>query len=80
MKILSRIEGDEQKFIHFKLRDFRDVVALELCKIENPAATKMDADAFIADPQKGGKSISLAKLQHMSQALADGAGFVSFWE
>ena len=80
MKILSRIEGDEQKFIHFKLRDFRDVVALELCKIDNPAATKTDADAFIADPQKGGKSISLAKLQHMAQALADGAGFVSFWE
>ena len=80
MKILSRIEGDEQKFIHFKLRDFRDVVALELCKIDNPTATKTDVDAFIADPQKGGKSISLAKLQHMAQELADGAGFVSFWE
>ena len=80
MKILSRIEGDEQKFIHFKLRDFHDVVALELCKIDNPGATKTDADAFIADPQKGGKSVSLAKLQRMAQALADGAGFVSFWE
>lgn len=80
MKILSRIEGDEQKFIHFKLDDFRKSVAFALCKVDNPGATSADADAFIADPQKGGKSISLAKLGHMAQALRDGAGFVSFWE
>jgi len=80
MKILSRIEGDEQRFAHFKLDEFRQAVCLELLRIDNANVTSADVTNFLNDPLKCKASPSISKLGRMAKELADGAGFVSFWE
>ncbi len=83
MKILSRIEGDENRFKGFSLEEFQKTVSLELLKIDNDSATKADAQKAIDDDaaieESSKRSPSLSKLAKMKKDL-DNIGAVSFWE
>ena len=80
MKILSRIEGDDQKFSKFKLGEFLKTVVKELLRIDNAAVADTDVDAFLADADKVAASPSASKLKRMRDDLDSGTGFVSYWE
>ena len=80
MKILSRIEGDDQKFSKFKLGEFLKTVVKELLRIDNAAVADTDVNAFLADAGKVAASPSASKLKRMRDDLDSGAGFVSYWE
>lgn len=80
MKILSRVEGDDQKFSKFKLKDFLSLVVLELLKIDNAAATANDVVTFLGNAADVEKSPSASKLKRMADDLEAGVGFVSYWE
>ena len=80
MKILSRIEGDDQKFSKFKLGEFLKIVVKELLRIDNASVADAGVTAFLADAGKIAASPSASKLKRMRDDLDSGAGFVSYWE
>lgn len=80
MKILSRIEGDEQKFARFKLEDFRKTIVKGLLDVESSSVRDEDVKAFLEDEAKVKSSPCASKLGHMIDELNAGAGFVSYWE
>lgn len=80
MKILSRIEGDEQKFARFKLEDFRKTIVKGLLDVESSSVRDEDVKAFLDDDSKVASSPCASKLGHMIDELNAGAGFVSYWE
>ncbi len=80
MKILSRIEGDDQKFASFDLKGFRKTIIKGLLAMDNPSVQDSDVDAFLDDEAKVKASPCASKLGHMIDELSHGAGFVSYWE
>ena len=83
MKILSRIEGDENRFKSEFLENFQKTVALGLLRVDNPAATEEDAKKKIQDDEAvaetAKRSPSLSKLGKMISDLYN-IGAVSFWD
>ena len=80
MKILSRIEGDDQKFASFDLKGFRKTIVKGLLAIDNPSVQDSDVEDFLKDEAKVKASPCASKLGHMIDELSHGAGFVSYWE
>ena len=80
LKILSRIEGDDQTFASFDLKDFRKTIVKGLLAIDNPSVQDSDVDDFLKDEAKVKASPCASKLGHMIDELSHGAGVVSYWE
>ena len=80
MKILSRIEGDDQKFARFTLESFLHTVVKGLLAIDNPDVTDDEVKSFLGDDAQVATSLCASKLKHMADELSHGAGFVSYWE
>ena len=80
LKILSRIEGDDQTFASFDLKDFRKTIVKGLLAIDNPSVQDSDVDDFLKDEAKVRASPCASKLGHMIDELSHGAGVVSYWE
>ena len=80
MKILSRIEGDDQKFASFDLKGFRKTIVKGLLAIDNPSVQDSDVEDFLKDESKVKASPCASKLGHMIDELSHGAGVVSYWE
>lgn len=80
LKILSRIEGDDQTFASFDLKDFRKTIVKGLLAIDNPSVQDSDVEDFLKDEVKVKASPCASKLGHMIDELSHGAGVVSYWE
>ena len=80
LKILSRIEGDDQTFASFDLKDFRKTIVKGLLAIDNPSVQDSDVEDFLKDEAKVKASPCASKLGHMIDELSHGAGVVSYWE
>ncbi len=80
LKILSRIEGDDQTFASFDLKDFRKTIVKGLLAIDNPSVQDGDVEDFLKDEVKVKASPCASKLGHMIDELSHGAGVVSYWE
>ena len=80
LKILSRIEGDDQTFASFDLKDFRKTIVKGLLAIDNPSVQDSDVEDFLKDEAKVMASPCASKLGHMIDELSHGAGVVSYWE
>ena len=80
LKILSRIEGDDQTFASFDLKDFRKTIVKGLLAIDNPSVQDSDVEDFLKDEAKAKASPCASKLGHMIDELSHGAGVVSYWE
>ena len=79
LKILSRIEGDDQTFASFDLKDFRKTIVKGLLAIDNPSVQDSDVEDFLKDEAKVKASPCASKLGHMIDELSHGAGVVSYW-
>ena len=80
LKILSRIEGDDQTFASFDLKGFRKTIVKGLLAIDNPSVQDSDVEDFLKDEVKVKASPCASKLGHMIDELSHGAGVVSYWE
>ena len=80
LKILSRIEGDDQTFASFDLKDFRKTIVNGLLAIDKPSVQDSDVEDFLKDEVKVKASPCASKLGHMIDELSHGAGVVSYWE
>ena len=80
LKILSRIEGDDQTFASFDLKGFRKTIVKGLLAIDNPSVQDSDVEDFLKDEAKVKASPCASKLGHMIDELSHGAGVVSYWE
>ena len=80
LKILSRIEGDDQTFASFDLKDFRKTIVKGLLAIDNPSVQDSDVEDFLKDEVNVKASPCASKLGHMIDELSHGAGVVSYWE
>ena len=80
LKILSRIEGDDQTFASFDLKDFRKTIVKGLLAIDNPSVSDSDVEDFLKDEAKVEASPCASKLGHMIDELSHGADVVSYWE
>lgn len=80
LKILSRIEGDDQTFASFDLKDFRKTIVKGLLAIDNSNVQDSDVEDFLKDEAKVKASPCASKLGHMIDELSHGAGVVSYWE
>lgn len=80
LKILSRIEGDDQTFASFDLKDFRKTIVKGLLAIDNPSVQDSDVEDFLKDEAKVKASPCASMLGHMIDELSHGAGVVSYWE